>query len=125
MTVKKIPDAELDVMMVIWDAEDCGNCPVTSEYIMERLNKSWTKTTLLNLLTRLVNRGFLRCEKSGRLNVYFPLEERGDYVREESRSFLKKLHHGSLSSLVPSLYDSGKVPEDEIAELERLIEEAK
>lgn len=125
MNSKKIPDAELDVMMVIWDADEKGECPVTSEYIMERLSgRHWAKTTLLNLLMRLAGRGFVKCEKSGRFNVYSPLAKRSEYLREESKSFLKKLHHGSLSSLVASLYDGGKIPEDDIKKLEKLIEEA-
>ena len=125
METKKIPDSELEIMMVIWDAADSGTRSVTSDYIMERLHKSWVKTTLLNLLTRLVKRGFLSCEKDGRLNIYSPLVERGDYVRDESRSFLQKLHHGSLKSLVASLYDGEKIPNEDIEEFERLIREAK
>ena len=64
--IKKLPEAELEIMLVVWDAQG----PVTSDYIMERLEKDWTKPTLLNLLTRLCGRGFLRCDKEGRHNVY-------------------------------------------------------
>ena len=52
---KKIPEAELEIMLVVWDAKEA----VTSEYIMTRLDKDWTKPTLLKLLTRLAERGFL------------------------------------------------------------------
>ena len=54
--VKKIPDAELEIMLIAWEAEEA----VTSDYIMERLHKEWTKPTLLKLLTRLCEREFLR-----------------------------------------------------------------
>lgn len=125
MYTKKLPDAELEIMLVIWDAADSGISSVTSDYIMERLHKSWVKTTLLNLLTRLVKRGFLNCKKDGRLNIYSPLIERSEYVNNESKCFFQKLHHGSLKSLVASLYDGEKIPDEEIKELERLIKEAK
>ncbi len=42
--IKKLPDSELEIMMVIWDANES----VTSDYIMEKLSKSWAKTTVLN-----------------------------------------------------------------------------
>ena len=41
--LKRLPDAELEVMMIIWEAEGT----VTSDYIMERIDKDWAKTTLL------------------------------------------------------------------------------
>ena len=73
---KKLPEAELEIMLVIWD----GQQPVTSEFIMERLDKDWTRPTLLKLLTRLCDRGFLRCDKEGRHNVYSVLVPRENYV---------------------------------------------
>ena len=45
---QRLPDAELEIMMAIWDANET----VTSEYLMEVLNKDWVKPTLLNLLNR-------------------------------------------------------------------------
>ena len=117
---KKLPEAELEIMLVIWD----GQQPVTSESIMERLDKDWTRPTLLKLLTRLCDRGFLRCDKEGRHNVYSVLVPREDYVQDASSNFLQKLHHNSLTSLVASLYDGQKVSKADLEELKRFIEEA-
>lgn len=119
-TTKKLPEAELEIMLVVWDAE----AAVTSDYIMERLHKDWTKPTLLKLLTRLTERGFLRCDKEGRHNLYTVLVPREDYVQEASGTFLQKLHHNSLTSLVASLYDGRKVSKADLEELKRFIEEA-
>ena len=117
---KKLPEAELEIMLVVWEAEG----PVTSDYIMERLDKDWTKPTLLNLLTRLCGRGFLRCDKEGRHNIYAVLIPRDAYVQEASGTLLQKLHHNSLTSLVASLYDGQKVSKADLEELRRFIEEA-
>ena len=119
-TIKKLPEAELEIMLVVWDAKEA----VTSEYIMARLNKDWTRPTLLKLLTRLTERGFLRCQKDGRHNIYTVLVPREDYVKEASETFLQKLHHNSLISLVASLYDGQKVSKADLDELKRFIEEA-
>ena len=119
-TTKKLPEAEMEIMLVVWDAE----AAVTSDYIMERLHKDWTKPTLLKLLTRLTERGFLRCDKEGRHNLYTVLVPREDYVQEASGTFLQKLHHNSLTSLVASLYDGQKVSKADLEELKRFIEEA-
>lgn len=118
--MNRIPDAELEIMMVIWDADRAVN----ADYIMERLHKNWVKTTLLNLLARLVKRGYLKCEKDGRVNMYTPLIPREAYVKEESVSFLERLHRGSFKSLVASLYDGGEITKEDISELEKFIREA-
>lgn len=118
--IKKLPEAELEIMLVVWDAET----PVTSDYIMTRLNKDWTKPTLLNLLTRLCGRGFLRCEKEGRHNLYSVLIPRDAYVQEASGTLLQKLHHNSLTSLVASLYDGRRISKADLEELKQFIEEA-
>lgn len=119
---KMLPDSELDIMMIIWDA----GTPVDSDYIMEHLtDKSWAKTTVLNFLIRLSDRGFLSCRKEGRKNIYTPLIKQEDYVKKESRSFFKKMHHNSLKSLIVSLYDGKEITKEDAAELKALIEEAR
>ncbi len=121
MKAKKLPEAELEIMLAVWEL---AKEQVTSDEIMECLNKDWTKPTLLKLLTRLTERGFLRCDKEGRHNVYTALIPRDDYVQEASGSFLQKLHHNSLTSLVASLYDGQKVSKADLDELKKFIEDA-
>lgn len=118
---KKLPDAELEVMMAIWDAKDT----VTSEYLMEVLNKTWAKPTLLNLLNRLIQRGFVKCEKVGKINYYTAIEKKEKYIQKESKNFLKQMHQNSISSLLASLYGGKKLSKKEIEELDKFIEEAK
>ena len=119
MPNRKLPDSELEIMMVIWGAP----APVDSTYIMERLDKTWVKPTVLNFLTRLCERGFLECEKDGRKNLYHPLIAREEYLKCESVSFFQKLHKNSLKSLITSLYDGNGVTREDLNELKSFIEE--
>lgn len=119
--IKKIPDSELEIMLIIWEAY----ATVTSEYIMERINKEWAKPTLLNLLNRLCDRGFLRCDKIGKLNTYIALVSKEDYLKVESKNFLKKLYHNSLTNFVATLYSENDISKAELDELKKFIEEAK
>ena len=48
---------------------------------------------------------------------------RQDYLALESRSFLERLHGGSLPSLVAALMDSRAVGREDLAELEALLQE--
>ena len=122
MELQRLPEAELEIMMIVWEAEGSVN----SDYIMEKLKgvKEWKRTTLLNLLTRLCGRGYLDCKKEGKINVYTPLIKEKDYLDNASRSFFEKLHKNSLTSLIASLYDTKSVSKEDLEELEKFIKEA-
>ena len=116
--MKKIPDSELEIMMLIWDAPDA----VTSDYIMERIDKDWAKPTVLNFLSRLCERGYLECEKQGRQNFYRPKIGVEEYRKSALGDFIARLYHNSPVSLVASLWDGGAISKEEREELRDYIE---
>jgi len=114
----RLPDAELEVMQALWHIDAY---PAHTGDIAARLHKDWKAPTLLKLLSRLEERGFVKSEKEGRANVYTPLIFREDYLKAESRSFFYRLHGGSLSSLVAALYPDTKLTQEDIAHLEEIL----
>ena len=120
-TMKRLPDSELKLMMIIWDAGE----PVASPYILEQLvgETTWAKTTVLNFLSRLVDRGFLTTEKRGRFHYFSPLISKEDYLQMESRSFLQRVHKNSLKSLVASLYDGKGIDNNDLQELRQYVDQ--
>ena len=115
----RLPDAEREVMQALWSLDAY---PAHTGDIAARLDRDWKAPTLLKLLSRLEDRGFVRGEKAGRANLYTPLVAREDYLKAESRSFLQRLHGGSLPSLVAALYPDAKLTQEDIAALERILE---
>lgn len=118
-SIRKLPDAELEVMQAVWECTP----PVSRTDIEAILQKShpMAPTTLLTLLTRLSEKGFLRIEKTGRRSQYIPLVKKDRYLAEQSRRFLDKLCGGSLSAFATALCDSG-LTREEIDELRDLLE---
>lgn len=119
---RRLPDAELEVMQAVWACMP----PVQRAEIEEILKDShpMAQTTLLTLLTRLSERGFLKIEKVGRSARYFPLVTKEEFLAEQSRRFLDKLCGGSLSTFAAALCSSG-LTKEEIAELRALMDEGK
>lgn len=115
-----LPDAELEVMQALWAA---GPYPAHTADLAARLDRDWKAPTLLKLLSRLEERGFVRSGKEGRANVYTPLVAREDYLAAESRSFLRRLHGGSLSSLVAALYPDASLSREDVAALEHILKQ--
>jgi len=121
MEIPKLPDAELEIMKIIWHQ----GTEATSAQIMEGLEgqKEWAVTTVLNFLARLVDRGFLKVERKGKINIYTVIIDENAYLEIESKSFLERLHGSSLKSLVVSLYDGKAISKSDLAELKSFIEE--
>lgn len=119
--MKRLPDSELEIMMIIWDL----NKPVTRTEIEERLgeDRKLSPTTILSFLSRLQEKGFLKVEKSGKNNVYLVLVERDDYMQAESRNILKRLYQNSAKNFLAALYDGDSLTEEELEELEEYISE--
>ncbi|OUN08201.1 CopY family transcriptional regulator [Flavonifractor sp. An92] len=121
--LERLPDAELEVMQALWQLEPY---PVTSAQLMEKLSgRHWRLPTLLKLLSRLEERGFVANEKEGRNNRYRPLVDEREYLAAESGRFFQKLHGGSLPSLVAALMESRAITSDDVAELEAILKGGK
>ncbi|MDO5601568.1 MAG: BlaI/MecI/CopY family transcriptional regulator [Oscillospiraceae bacterium] len=119
-TLKKLGDAELEIMLVLWE----GKAPLTASCILQQLKgrRDWALSTLMTVLARLVEKGFVACDRSTRTNYYTALIGEKEYKSFEGRSFLNKLHRGSLPDLVAGLYDSRAIGNAELDELRALID---
>ena len=65
--IKKLPDAEFEIMRAIWRCSE----PVTSPILTEKLRlalpeKDWKQQTVMTMLVRLEKKAFLRSEKNGK-----------------------------------------------------------
>lgn len=120
--IRKLPDSELEVMQALWQC----TAPATRKDIEAILlpRHPMAMTTLLTLLTRLSEKGFLSIEKVGRSSRYTPLIREQDYLAAQSRHFFHTLCGGSLSTFASALTDSGLTRED-LEELRRLLAQDK
>ena len=118
--IRRLPDSELEVMQALWSLP----APVSRAAVEAVLAEShpMAQTTVLTLLSRLAEKGFIAVEKAGRSSVYTPLVEQRDYLASQSGRFYEKLCGGSVSAFAAALCDSG-LSREELAELRRLLEE--
>ncbi len=118
--LKKLGEAELEIMQTIWREDR----PLTSVMIRNSLKglRNWPLSTLMTSLSRLEDKGFVRCERSGGSNLYSALVSENDYKAGASRSFLQKLYNNSARSLVATLYSNDMLGEDDIRELREYLD---
>ena len=118
--MKRLPDSELELMMIIWDV----GRGITRNEIEERLpqDRRLSATTILSFLSRLQEKGFVCVRKEGRNNVYEPLIRKEDYLRQESRSIWKRLYQNSVGNFMTALCQEDELTEHDLDELQEFLD---
>lgn len=121
--MKRLPDSELEIMMIVWELGD----KVSRIAIEEKLDKEkeWSPTTILSLLSRLEKKGFVKVEKEGKSNVYSALISEEDYMNAESKTLLEKMYKNSIKNFMMALYADDKPSKKEIDELQEFLNDLK
>ena len=119
--IKRLGDAELDIMQVVWGSD----MPVNSQYISQGLDgkRDWQLASVLTVLSRLVTKGFLEVERRGRNNYYVALISKQAYQEAEGKQLLDRLYSGSVKGLVSSLVGGKSISKQDISELRGYLDE--
>ena len=118
--IPQISDAELVLMKLLWRQ---GGSALYAE-LMEApdiIARGWQKNTVITLLARLGEKGFVQAEKEGRAARYTPLVARQDYLAQQGSRFFHQVCGGSLPAFASALCGSG-LSREELEELSRLLE---
>ena len=121
--MKKLGDAELEIMLAVWEAGE----PVPSSYVQEKLRgrRDWALPSILTSLSRLVDKGFLTVRKLGRRNEYAAAVSEADYQAAQTQVLVNKLYAGSAKGLVAALIRQEAISPGDYEELKRFWEEGK
>lgn len=118
----RLPDAELDVMLVLWESP----VPMKTTEIFQSLKekKDWSMSTIQALLARLTERGFVTVKKEDRLKLYSPLIREDVYRSQETKTFLERLHGNSWQNLLMTLVNNHEMNESDLDEIAEIIRKA-
>lgn len=116
----QISEAESVVMEVLW-----GRSPLGSDEVVAALSarSDWAEPTIKTLLNRLLKKGAVRAERDGRRYLYSPVLTRDAWVASQSEGVLDRLFGGRVAPLVAHFSELGKLSQEDIDELRRLIGE--
>ena len=114
----KITASELEVMKLLWHAEDA--LPVTE--IREKLqeSKGWEPATIKTLVSRLVTKGAVRQEKRN-VFYYSPLISEQEYGRWATQDLVSRLYNGRARDLVAALVHSDGLTQEDLDELRQMF----
>ena len=116
---EQLGDLGTAVMAVVWESESCD-----VNDVLERLvwDKPLAYTTIMTVMTRLVEKGFLKRSRSGRKFVYTAVAQRDEVARNRFRKIVDGFYGGLTGMAVSELLSGDDdVSEDELQALEDLV----
>lgn len=115
---RRISEAELTVMEVLWDTAGPMAAKALQEELKER--RGWERTTVRSLLTRLTEKGSVTVEKSD-VAVYTAAFTREEYAWDLAEVLLERLYAGSGKALAADLCAHGKLDAVDLDTLTRKL----
>ncbi len=114
-----LPDAEFEVMNAVWQ---CGGASVSTVAIQKQMNTEKKAQTVLTMLSRLADKGFLSSEKLGKERTWTAMVFEEEYRSFEAKKIVDRVYGGSLSELISAFYDGKGLTKEEAQDLLDFIE---
>ena len=118
-SLRAMSPAETEILRLVWQLERA-----TVRQIRKHLprKRKIAYKTVLTLLTRLEEKGYLRHEVVDKAYVFFPAIERNEVVKRTVLDFLDRLFGGDPKPLMHFLAQDGHINTEDIEELRKLID---
>ena len=117
----RLSDGEWKLMKTLWARQ-----PQTIAELVAALaaETGWTKATIFMMLKRLIAKGAVTMDDSGKFQEYSAAITYADVEPEETESFLTKVYGGRVGMMVSNLVGRGALSEQEIQELKAILDAA-
>lgn len=114
-----LSENEWYIMQVLWEKS-----PSTLREICDALKetKGWTKHAVTSFLKRMLEKGAIKVDESGKVKEYFAVWSREDTILEETHSILDRVYRGDLLLMVSNAVKEQKLSKEEIEELKNMLD---
>lgn len=114
---KSLSEVQLSIMTALWAISEGS----VAQVLAQLKDKSYARTTVATMLSRLEKQAFVGCKKVDGSNVYFPLIEQDEIQRSSISQLLKNFFGDQKSNLVSYLLD-GDVSEKELQQVREMLD---
>ena len=121
-TPPETADGRYHRLTILWQQS-----PLSAAEIYESLQAQtdWSIKTIRSFLDRLVQKKAVRKQKIHGMNVFKPVPQRSQCLRQESESFLQRFFQGNPVSLVRHFVEQESLSDQDIARLQELLDKKK
>ncbi len=122
MVQQPLTAVQFEIMQIIWDSAEGAAVAEIWEAISR--GRDVTRTTVLNLVARLDERGWLKRRKVGGVFRYVATIDRDTATANAATKFVDEFFGGSATELVMSLLGTKRISKTELDQLRQLVERA-
>ena len=117
----RLSDGEWKLMKTLWQRQ-----PRTLAELVAALDTEtgWSRATIFMMLKRLIAKGVVTMDDSGKFQQYSAAITYSDVEPEETEAFLSEVYGGSVGMMVSNLVDRGTLSEQDIQELKAILDAA-
>lgn len=114
----ELTSSEWTIIKAVWENEPC-TAPAVQEALFQQTQ--WTYSTVRTFMDRMVAKGLLKAEKSGKLTLYRSATTPAQARRGELLYALKHAFDGALAPMVQCLLDTKTVSPSELDQIKQII----
>ena len=106
-------------MQVLWEKSSASLrelCDALSE------SKGWTKHAISSFLKRMLEKGAISVDESGKVKNYIAVWNKDETILEETQSIMERVYRGDLLLLVSNAVKEQKLTKEEIEELKSMLD---
>ena len=122
--VPELGPLEFALLRILWKKS-----PATAGEVLEEYNARGSRplayTTVMTLLTRLVEKGVLHADRERQPFAFSPRVGREALLKQRIREFVDVFFDGRAADLAVRLVEEGKLPPDVTRRLEELLRDQK
>ena len=114
-----LSENEWYIMQVLWEKSSASLrelCDALSE------SKGWTKHAISSFLKRMLEKGAISVDESGKVKNYIAVWNKDETILEETQSIMERVDRGDLLLLVSNAVKEQKLTKKEIEELKSMLD---
>lgn len=114
-----LSENEWYIMQVLWEKSSASLrelCDALSE------PKGWTKHAISSFLKRMLEKGAISVDESGKVKNYIAVWNKDETILEETQSIMERVYRGDLLLLVSNAVKEQKLTKKEIEELKSMLD---
>ena len=118
--VDRMVNSELEIMKLLWNQK---GKPMTSTEIRAILEPqlNWSKSTVLTLIRRLLDKGIIACEKKD-VFYYTPLVSEDEFQKFQMTNFVNRIFDGNVKKLISALCQADSLNQEDVNELKKILD---
>ena len=112
-------ETEMEVLHHVWELKRATVAQVRTLILKER---KVAYTTVMTVMRKLADKGFLRFEKDGATYVYEPAQTKDEVQQGLLDNLVEKAFHGSSAALIQTLVKRESLTDTELDDIRKLID---